>query len=521
MAEERTVHNIPEAVDDFLRNFLRRVGLSRTLRSFEAEWYNSGRREALAPETPTREVFFIPDALTHRQLLQSALDEVRRDTGLLRQEVLAVEESLVRMQRERDFHRLQCRRVTEDKDRLLEDVKQLKKHLESRELRQLDVKPQAARRQRRLVSSAQNTSDKEKPKAKKERSARRSDTSDNASAKSSTSAGDARDSEFPAGGRQVIPRQAPVTSPRWRDPSSLGLSCSIRAHRLPISCISLHPGRPILASASDDRSWRLWTLPTSGEKVGQMMLTGEGHADWLSCCSFHPDGTKLATTSGDATVRLWDFSRGSCVLTLSGHSQPTWGCSFHHSGHFLASCSAGRTARVWDLNSQRCRLTLRHHTASVNSVCFLPFSNLLLTCSADKTLALWDARLGVCTAALHGHAHPCNHATVSPAGDTVASCDSRGVVNLWDVRRPESPMATVDAGPQGANQAAFSPSGKRLAVACSDGRVRLVEVDTCAESSLPGDGDGVESVTFDHTGATVMSAGTDGLINVWSEVNAP
>ncbi|XP_040915394.1 sperm-associated antigen 16 protein [Toxotes jaculatrix] len=506
LPQQHIIPNIPEVVDDFLRNFLRRAGLSRTLNSFEAEWYSSAQKlltETLMPETPKTGVFFIPDALTHRQLLQSELERVHRETDLLRQEVLAAGESLVRTQRERDFHRLQYQRVAEDKNRLIEDFKQLKTHLESYEpaLRQLDDKYQAALRQKMLISleksRVQNTSRPNQEKLQtKERSIKRSDSAERSSAKS------------------------PLTRhPKDSDPGSLSLSCSIRAHKLPISCISLHPQKLILASASDDRSWRLWELPANGEKVGQMVLTGEGHSDWLSGCSFHPDGSKLATTSGDTTVRLWDFSRGCCVLMLSGHSQPTWGCCFHSCGHFLASCSADKTAKLWDLNSQRCRLTLRRHTASINSVCFLPFSNLLLTCSADKTLALWDARLGICTTTLHGHMHPCNNATSSLAGDVVASCDSRGVINLWDIRKPASAMAIVDVGPLGANQVAFSPSGSTLAVASNDGLVRLVEVDSCAVSSLSGHRDAVQSVTFDPTGGTVMSAGSDGLINLWSEHN--
>uniref|UniRef100_A0A8C4EP17 Sperm-associated antigen 16 protein n=1 Tax=Dicentrarchus labrax TaxID=13489 RepID=A0A8C4EP17_DICLA len=516
--EQKIPPNIPEAVDDFLRNSLRRAGLSRTLNSFEAEWYGSAQK--LLTETlmmPTTGIFFIPDALTHRQLLQSELETVRRETDRLRQEVLVAGESLVRMQRERDFHRLQYRRVAEDKHRLIADFQQLKKHLESYEpvLRQLDDKYQAALRQKMLISlkkdRLQNTADarlnQEKPQMKKERSINRIHSAENPPA-TSTSTRREKDSEFPLCSRLLNPLLDQVTSEKWKSPSSFSLSCSIRAHELPISCIDLHPRKRILASASDDRSWKLWALP--------LVLTGEGHSDWLSGCSFHPNGAKLATTSGDTMVRLWDFSRGCCVLTLSGHSQPTWGCAFHWCGHFLASCSADRTAKLWDLNSQRCRLTLRRHTASVNSVHFLPFSNLLLTCSADKTLAMWDARLGVCTATFHGHQHPCNHAISSLAGDVVASCDSCGVINLWDVRKPALAMATVDAGPLAANQVAFSPSGKTLAVASSDGLVRLVEVDSCVVSSLSGHSDGVQSVTFDHEGETVVSAGSDGVINIWA-----
>uniref|UniRef100_A0A665TP28 Uncharacterized protein n=1 Tax=Echeneis naucrates TaxID=173247 RepID=A0A665TP28_ECHNA len=329
------------------------------------------------------------------------------------------------MQRERHFHQLQYQKVAEDKNRLIEDFKQIEKSLESFKLvlRQLDDKYQTALRQKMLIS------------LEKER-------------------------------LQSISQ----------------LSCDV-------TCVLIG-------------------------QVGQMLLTGEGHSDWLSGCCFHPDGSKLATTSGDTTVRLWDFSKGCCVCTLSIHSQPTWSCSFHSCGHFLASCSADKTARVWDLNSQCRGLTLRGHTASVNSVCFLPFSDLLLTCSSDKTLTLWDTRLGVSTTSINGHLHPCNHAAVSLAGDVFASCDYQGVVNLWDVRKLASAVATVDAGPFSTNQVVFSPSGKMLAVACSDSSVRLVEVDSCAINRLAGHRDVVQSVTFDHTGETVMSSGNDGLINI-------
>lgn len=90
------------------------------------------------------------------------------------------------------------------------------------------------------------------------------------------------------------------------------------------------------------------------------------------------------------------------------------------------------------------------------------------------------------------------------------------MINLWDIRKPALPLSTVGVGPIAANQLAFCPSGKRLAIACSDSLVRVVEVDSCEVSSLSGHRDGVQSVTFDHQGEAVMSAGSDGIINVWS-----
>lgn len=277
--KQQIIPKIPEAVDDFLRNFLRRAGLSRTLKSFEAEWYNSAQK--LLAESLTMAatgVFFLPDAVTHKQLLRSELQRVRRETDLLRQEVLVAGDSLVRMHRERDFHRLQYRRAAEDKNRLIEDFKQLKKHLESYKpaLRQLDDKYQAALRQKMLISlkkdRVQNTAEvrlnQEKSQTKEEGSIKRSNSADKSPAKSTTTR-PKKDTEFPVCSRLVDSHLAQVNSETLKSLSSFSLSCSIRAHQLPISCIDLHPRKRIIASASDDSSWRLWALPSEGEKVSE------------------------------------------------------------------------------------------------------------------------------------------------------------------------------------------------------------------------------------------------------------
>jgi sperm-associated antigen 16 protein len=39
--------------------------------------------------------------------------------------------------------------------------------------------------------------------------------------------------------------------------------------------------------------------------VGDLILSGEGHKDWLSSIKFHPRGALLGTTSGDGTFKIW------------------------------------------------------------------------------------------------------------------------------------------------------------------------------------------------------------------------
>jgi hypothetical protein len=68
-----------------------------------------------------------------------------------------------------------------------------------------------------------------------------------------------------------------------------------------LATLVLHPTKPILVTASDDKSWKMWHLP-----AGDLIMCGEGHKDWVAGVDFHPGGTSLASASGEGVgVCCW------------------------------------------------------------------------------------------------------------------------------------------------------------------------------------------------------------------------
>ncbi len=49
--------------------------------------------------------------------------------------------------------------------------------------------------------------------------------------------------------------------------------------------LALHPTKPILVTASDDKTWKMWHMPG-----GDLIMCGEGHKDWVAGVDFHPAG---------------------------------------------------------------------------------------------------------------------------------------------------------------------------------------------------------------------------------------
>ncbi|XP_061182742.1 sperm-associated antigen 16 protein-like isoform X1 [Saccostrea echinata] len=540
----------PEVVDDFVRNFLVRMNMDKTLECFQTEWYELQQRGLLHEE----DIGVVPDIYSRNQDLDNDVKFLKQEVNKYKEAAMRAKETYVKLRKERDYHRMHHKRVVQEKNKLINDIKRLKRHYAQYEptLQQLKKKYEVAMKEKMLsklekdravgqVAGLQSTlksmeSFKGTPpggfQAATQSGKRRNWEVDEqgmgptqrtlSMERMKAMSGDMRDvpenykrhpndSEFPKD-TGINPILAQIKGPTGHLARSGGfrLSNTFQAHSHPISSVVLHPRKQILATTSDDQTWKMWAVPS-----GDIIMTGEGHTDWVSDCDFHPSGSKLVTSSGDTTVKIWDFSKAECVHTFTDHTHAVWGCTWHSCGDFVASCSMDNTCKLWDLNSLRCRFTMRGHADSVNSIEFLPYSNTLLSCSADKTLSLWDARTGLCAQTFYGHMHSVNNATFSLKGDTVVSCDSYGTVKLWDVRTV-APMVSFDVGPHPANRVAFDPTGAVVAIASNDATIKMYEVSNGRLGTLVGHEDAVQCLMFDKTGEFMVSGGSDNTVRIWS-----
>ena len=182
------------------------------------------------------------------------------------------------------------------------------------------------------------------------------------------------------------------------------------------------------ASKDNRFSILLWEVPD-----GKLQFWLKGHTDRINALTFTPNGRLLASASDDKTIRIWDASIGTEILDIPSHK--CHALAFSLDGKILASASLSKkdTILLWDIVTGEQLRSLNGQKGYINILAFSIDSKILASGSTDGTIYLWDIATGNKLSTLKGHTGWINSLTFSTDSKNLASGSYDGAIFLWNL----------------------------------------------------------------------------------------
>ena len=240
---------------------------------------------------------------------------------------------------------------------------------------------------------------------------------------------------------------------------------TVAGHHATVMALAVSPDGKTFATASHDRSVRLWDM-ASGEC--RKKLTG--HTGPVRALAYSPDGLQIASGGSDLSIKIWNVKAGSLQNSWRGHDDMIRSLTFSRDGERLISAANDRTIKIWNAKDQTLVRTIADE-AHVQSVACSPDGRLLASGNETNTVEIWELASGTLVKTLPGHLGRVRSVAFSPDGKTLASGGEGKTVRLWNVLTGQELLVLPTE--HFINGLAFDPRSKTLAAALHDGSVKI------------------------------------------------
>lgn len=181
-----------------------------------------------------------------------------------------------------------------------------------------------------------------------------------------------------------------LTAPKEAFRKTWSAKYTLRSHFDGIRSLAFHPTEPVLITASEDQTLKMWNLQkaTTCKKSTALdvepVYTFRGHTGPVLCLEVSSAGDYCFSGGLDGTVRCWNipppsidpydtYDASVMYCVLEGHTDSVWDLSYNVSRQQLVSCSGDGAVKVWGIADKKLVTTLPviEDAGQPSSVCWV------------------------------------------------------------------------------------------------------------------------------------------------------
>ena len=236
--------------------------------------------------------------------------------------------------------------------------------------------------------------------------------------------------------------------------------------------------------------------------------------------AFAPCGGRLAIAGGKPAeagrVVLLSWPAGAAEQSIDAGGDVIYRAAWHPAGNAIFLASADKRVYGLSLPAGK-RIMLEEHSAAVTAAAIVPDEDqvLLVTAGRDQTIRLWDiTKPEKSQRSFDNHTGAVHDLALKPASDlppVIASAGADRTVRFWQPTVGRMLRFSRLASPPLA--ICWTANGERVAAACQDGHVRIIELKTARPiADLPAVDGWAYSIALAPDGQSLLVGGENGQL---------
>ncbi|XP_034083058.1 striatin-like isoform X2 [Gymnodraco acuticeps] len=320
---------------------------------------------------------------------------------------------------------------------------------------------------------------------------------------------------------------------------------TLRSHFDGIRALAFHPVEPVLVTASEDHTLKMWNLQKTAPAKKSASLdvepiyTFRAHRGAVLSVVMSSTGEQCFSGGVDGTIQCWNtpnpnidpydsYDPSMLRGALCGHTDSVWGLVYSSAHQRLLSCSADGTVRLWDANTTSPALAVFNEDkklgipSSVDLVCSDPAH--LVSSFTNGEIGLFNMETRQLVLSLESNLEPgtpcrINKVLSHPTLPITITAEEDRHIKFFDNNSGKmihSMVAHLDA----VTSLAVDPNGLYLMSGSHDCSIRLWNLDskTCIQEFTAHRkkfDESIHDVAFHPTKCYIASAGADALAKVF------